>query len=90
MRSHWLVVSATRLNAPCGSCTIVPDPYTGYVFSPGMTGANGASVVTFALPPLPSLTSMTFYQQWIVAGTVFGPGPCMGAALSNGLEVRIQ
>ena len=86
-----LVVSASRLNAPCGTCTIVPDPYTGFVFAPTRISSSGNAAVQFrqfALPTVPASLALSFYQQWFVMSVA--TGSCLGGPSTNGLQVRIQ
>ena len=82
-----LIVSPTRIDIGCGPCTVVPDPYTGFVFNSGSTTTEGGAVVSMPLPPDPTMTGLTFYQQWFVASP---SGACQGLAVSNALEVTIQ
>ena len=83
--STWLVMSADRLDGPCGPCTFIANPWTGFVFSTGSTNAFGDSKLSLSIPPVPQLAGATFYQQWIQTGS-----GCSGHEMSNGLEIRIQ
>ena len=76
----WLIVAADTNPVRCGPCSIVPDPFRGFVFSAGSTDASGRASATAPLPVL----NFQFYLQWIVST---GSGSCLGLDLSNALEV---
>ncbi len=87
LKRAYLVISPARLDLPCGACTIVPDPFVGFVANAGNTDAHGDAAVSVALPNDPSLIGVTFLQQWWVDASA---GSCVGFDLSNALEVEIQ
>ncbi len=82
----WAVLSATRADIPCGSCTIVPDPFTGFVFGGGNTDFNGDASAGLPIPFNSSLVGRVFYFQWFVGGG----SSCFGFDLSNAGSVQIQ
>ena len=81
----WLLLSPNSGRFPCGSCEIVPDPYTGFVFPGGITDSNGYAELAVAIPNSPVLRGAAFYCQWMVTGS-----SCYGFDLSNGLRVVIE
>ena len=81
----WLLLSPNTGRFPCGSCEIVPDPYTGFVFPGGTTDSNGYAELAVAIPNSPVLQGAAFYCQWMVTGS-----SCYGFDLSNGLRVVIE
>ena len=87
----WLVVSPVRIAFSCGSCTLVPDPFSG--FTAGVTtDANGDASILVPIPNDPALEGVSFFQQWLVgvpSGTTAGCAS-FGTDLSNAFETTIQ
>lgn len=80
----FLLLSPGRIDLPCGTCLLVPDPYVGFVASFGNTSAAGAADVALALPA--TVSGRSLYAQWVHAGSLcFG-----GFDLSNAVQVRVQ
>jgi hypothetical protein len=86
--SAFLVIGLERLDLPCGSCTVVPNPFTGFVIAT-TTGATGAATVTTQIPNDPAVAGLVIYDQWAV---VPGSGSCaaFGSSFSNALKITIQ
>ncbi len=82
-----LLLGLGRLDAPCGSCVIVPDPATGVVIAVGSTNGFGNAELTVPLPAVASLVGARLLEQWVTASG----GACLSALdLSNALQVEIQ
>jgi hypothetical protein len=80
----FLVLSPTTLNLSCGSCTLIPNPFTGFIASTGATDAMGSD--TFALPIPAAVIGASLTAQWLVAGT-----NCLGGFdLSTAIRVTVQ
>lgn len=92
LRNAFLVMSNDRLDAPCGGCVLVPDPFTGFIGVPagGSTDAVGEAGVNMEIPNFPALVGATVYAQWLVDAA--GPGGCVaiGHDLSNAISIEIQ
>lgn len=84
----FLVIGLERIDMPCGTCEVVPNPFTGFVIST-TTGATGAAKVLTPVPNDPSVAGLVVYDQWAI---VPGTGGCaaFGASLSNALQITIQ
>lgn len=84
----FLVIGLERIDMPCGSCKVVPNPFTGFVLSTS-TSATGAAKLTTPVPNDPTVAGLVVYDQWAV---VPGTGGCaaFGASLSNALQITIQ
>lgn len=85
----WLLFSFDRLDLGCGGCTLVPNPFTGFVFSAGLTDAYGDAEIAMPIPPSVSLPGLTFYEQWLTVGQN-GCAPLANTEFSNAIEVRLQ
>ncbi len=87
----WLVLSPSTTQLGCGLCTLVADPFAGFVAGPLTTDAGGAAAQLLAIPNSSSLGGVNFIAQWIVAAAV-GTGACsfLDTDFSNGLSVRID
>jgi hypothetical protein len=80
----FLVLSPTTLNLGCGGCTLVPNPFTGFIVSTGATDAMGSDSYGLAIPAAVVGASLT--AQWLVAGT-----NCLGGFdLSTAVRVTVQ
>ena len=86
-RPAYLVISQNRLDLPCGSCTLIPDPFQGFIFSAGSTDYNGDAAVTVGIPFSTTLIGARFLFQWFIDTT---SGSCLGYDLSNAMEVQID
>lgn len=88
--SNWLIVGTARGNMTgCGSCVLVPDPYTSTVIGP-LHSLQGLASQAFAVPPVASLIGMTFFQQWLVQNPQTPGCPSFPFSFSNALQVQIQ
>jgi len=87
----WLVLSPATTQLGCGPCSLVADPFIGFLAGPLTTDAGGAAAQLLAIPNSASLGGATFIAQWIVAAAV-GTGACtfLDTDFSNGLSVRID
>lgn len=86
--SCYLILSPLSGSVSCGTCTLVPDPFTAFVFA-GSTDSGGNAAILTAIPNLSALIGLEFVEQWFVANP---PGACtaFGGDLSNALAVQIQ
>jgi hypothetical protein len=84
----FLVIGLERLDMPCGSCTVVPNPFTGFVISTS-TSATGSASVSTPIPNDAAVAGLVIYDQWAV---VPGSGSCavFSSSLSNALQITIQ
>lgn len=84
-----LVISTETLNWACGSCRLIPNPYTGFVI---VTSTSGNGFVDYALPipPNPGITGLSAYAQWIV--TDFNSPSCLSfnSDLSAAFRLTVQ
>jgi len=73
------------LNYPCGPCTLVPDPFTSFVFP---ATYSLLATVDLTLPSDPSLVGVTIVDQWVIPKP---SGACgaLGSDLSNAIEIVI-
>ncbi|MBK8097032.1 MAG: hypothetical protein IPK26_07995 [Planctomycetes bacterium] len=79
-----LVLSPTRVDLPCGSCTLVPDPWLGFVA--GFTGTNATGDASWPLSLPAGVGGMQLYAQWVSTGT-----QCFsGLDLSNAARVSLN
>jgi hypothetical protein len=79
------ILSFDTLGVSCGPCTLVANPFGGFVGPPHSTGADGSAA--FELPLSPFVPSgLTFYAQWVVVG---GAASCasLAADLSNAVRL---
>jgi hypothetical protein len=84
-----LVLGATRLDFPCGACTLVPDPTSGLAITAGLTDGRGAAAVPMPVPQQASLLGASLWQQWLTLPPA--PAcPTFGLGLSNALRIVIQ
>ena len=79
-----LAFSLDRLDYDCGACTLVPDPFGGFVTGFGTTNSLGARGFELVLPS--SASGRRFYAQCATAGS----GCLGGFEVSSALSIRIQ
>lgn len=84
----FLVIGLERLDMPCGTCKLVPNPFTGFVIS-SSTGLTGSASVSTPIPNDSAVAGLVIYDQWAV---VPGAGNCavFSSSLSNALQITIQ
>jgi hypothetical protein len=88
--SAFLVLSTNRLDASgCGTCTVVPNPWNGFVLAPP-SGGRPTIVHTISLPIDPQLVGARFYQQWLALAVTNTGCPSLGLNLSNALRLEVQ
>ena len=85
----FLVLGTERLDLSCGLCTLVPDPYTSFVYGPVSTGLFGNATIVMPIPSTAGLAGQTVIEQWVVPVT---SGACsfLQSDLSNAIEVEIE
>lgn len=85
--SAFLVLSSTSANIHCGPCTLVPDPWNGFVST--MIPGLGQSAFGLPIPNLSALGGAQLVGQWIVLNP---PGQCsfLQADFSNSLTITIE
>jgi hypothetical protein len=82
-----LILAASRIDAQCGPCVLVPDPSTGVVFA-SITDCAGNATVSMPLQNSPRLLGVQLLEQWVVLAPT---GRCSRSAdLSNAVRVTIQ
>lgn len=82
----WLVLSPDVFGMTCGSCTLLPNPWTGYVLA-ATTDPTGRAEIGLAIPNSSALVGLTLYSQWLVAG---GSCAALGVDFSNAVRITIQ
>ena len=88
-RPAFLIMSFDQLFQSCGSCTLVANPYTGFVVAAGNTSATGVAKVPMAIPSPGTLVGTEFYDQW----AVLDPAPAcaaFGVSLSSAVRFAID
>ena len=82
----FVALGGQRLDFPCGTCTLVPNPI--FVVGAGLTNAVvGNAELKVPLANDPALIGGTFLMQWLTVTT----GSCsLGLEFSNALSVQIQ
>ncbi|MCC6784325.1 MAG: hypothetical protein IT457_15895 [Planctomycetes bacterium] len=87
----WLMIGLDRLDSRgCGTCTLVPNPWTALVFSPRSAPARGTRVHTLTIPDSPHLLGLRLYQQWLVVDRAAPGCATLQFSLSNALQIEIQ
>lgn len=82
----FALFATDRIDAPCGTNTIVPDFLNGFVVSLGNTSAAGVARMAFNIPNNAALSGFVFYVQFAKAGST-----CFGAFdLSSALQITLQ
>lgn len=85
----WLVASRDVRLQPCGTCSLVPDPYLGFVVATQTDGAGRASFAA-AIPNSSIVVGATLYLQWLVHDPL-SPGCFLfGSDLTNAVRLTIQ
>ena len=74
---------------PCGSCQLMPDPYTGWI-APMTTDSASRAEFNIAIPAGASLTGVNFYLQWLVSEPVTPGCYLFGSDLTNGFRLTIE
>lgn len=87
----WLVLGFARRDATgCGSCVLVPDLATAFVFGPTLTDAYGNAAWFIPIAGGAPLIGLSYYQQWLVQDQVSPGCAALEFDLSNALQVTIQ
>jgi len=86
--TFW-VVSPSRLDFACGSCTLIPDPWTGFTIG-STTDTRGDASIAVSIPGGTALVGATFLHQWITLQAGTPACTTFGADLSDALETEIQ
>ena len=82
----WIVMSREARNIPCGSCTLVPDPYTGWIASTTVA-TNGTASFAVNIPS--TLVGQQVISQWLV----FDAAPTctiFGTNLTSAVRITLQ
>ncbi len=83
------LLSGTRLDFPCGPCTIVPNPATGVVV--GMsTNASGDVSLGSPIPNNVSWLNVPLFVQWATVNLATPPCAPFKLELSNALQMMIE
>jgi hypothetical protein len=69
----------------CGTCTIAPDPWTGFAVLAGTTDGRGNASLASPIPNSIAMMGHGAYIQWAVPGT-----GCMGLDFSNAVTAIIE
>ena len=86
----FLLLGTDRLDASgCGSCTVVPNLWNGFVLAPPI-GSTTRIVHTIGVPIDPQLIGARIYQQWLTLATTATGCPSLGLNLSNALQLEVQ
>lgn len=88
----FLLLGADRLDARgCGSCVLVPDPFTAFVIGPLSRRPGLSRVETeFTVPNVPGLVGLRLYEQWLLPDTLTPGCASFPFDLSNALQVTIN
>lgn len=82
----FALFATNRIDAPCGTNTIVPDFLSGFVLSLGNTNAAGHVRMAFNIPNNGGLSGLAFHVQFAKPGS-----SCFGAFdLSSALTITLQ
>ena len=83
----FLVLSGSTASISCGQCTLVPDPYAGFVSN--VVSGFGNSSFELPIPNIGSLSGAMFAAQWIVSA---GAGQCsfLNASFSDARAIYIE
>lgn len=84
-----LVVSRDRINLPCGSCRLVPDPYTGFVVF-ATTNAFGQAEYATAIPNSAGIAGIVFHAQWLVAEPISPGCSLFGSDMTRAISLTIN
>lgn len=90
--SCFLVVGTERADlGGCGSCVLVPDPFTSFVFGPLQRPAAEQTVSqSFTIPADTGLIGFRLYEQWLVQNSTNPACATWSLDLSNALRVTIE
>lgn len=89
--SGWLVLSFERLDAAgCGSCVLVPSPYSGAIAGPFTADASGAMSFLVALPNESALRGLDLFEQWLIADASAPGCSTFSLDFSNALQITIE
>jgi hypothetical protein len=88
----FLLLGADRLDARgCGSCVLVPDPFTAFVIGPLSRRPGLSRVETeFTVPNVPGLVGLRLYEQWLLPDNLTPGCATFPFDLSNALQVTIN
>lgn len=81
----FAMIGYRSISRSCGSCTLVVDPWTGFVALAGSTTSAGEDSYLLAIPANSSLSGFGIFAQWAVAGS-----GCVGFDLSNAIRATIE
>lgn len=84
-----LLISRNYSGLPCGNCTVVPDPYTGWI-APLVTNNSSRAAFSVAIPAVPALTGTNFYVQWLVSEPVTPGCYLFGSDLTDAFRLTIE
>lgn len=89
--TSWLVLGFRRGDATgCGSCVLVPELHSAFVYGPTSTDPYGNAAWDIPLVGGTQLLGLTYYQQWLVQDFNTPGCPTFQFDLSNALRVTIQ
>ncbi|MFK7740795.1 MAG: hypothetical protein AB8H80_10770 [Planctomycetota bacterium] len=88
-RTAWWILAPTRLDVSCGTCTLVPDPWNGWVI-PRTTDVAGNASIALGLPANTALVGVEFLHQWIISDPSNASCNLFDADLSDALRTTIQ
>jgi hypothetical protein len=89
--TSWLVLSPFPTSLGCAPCTLVADPFAGFVSGAISTDADGNAALAIAIPGSSALSGAALVAQWIVnAPATAGACAFLNTDFSNGLSVRID
>ena len=86
--TNLLLISASRIDIPCGTCLIVPDPTSGPVINVGPGFSNGTIETSLSIPL--AAAGRTYFLQWLTADLGSTQCPEIGVDLIRPLEIFID
>jgi hypothetical protein len=87
----WLVLGFARRDASgCGTCVLVPDLATAFVYGITSTDVYGNAAVSIPIAGGSQLIGLSYYQQWLVQDLATPGCSTFLFDLSNALQVTIQ
>ncbi len=86
--ANLLLISANRLDLPCGSCLIVPDPTSGPVLVAPPSVFGTSTSLTLGIPA--AAAGRTYFLQWLTASTGAAACPELGVTLRTPIEVFVD
>lgn len=87
---NFLVIGGDRIDATCGGCTLVPDPFTGVIITAPPRDNTGDTWVDLTIPNLAGLIGMRVYQQWIVPAPQSPGCTSLGASFSAAHQIILE